>query len=69
VPVSFVVGTDGTVSDAKIEKSANGRQDMEDEALRVISMMPRWKPAMQNGQPVAVRLYLSVPFFINVDEE
>jgi TonB family protein len=69
VPTSFVVGTDGVVSGAKIEKTAPGREEIEKEAIRLIYAMPNWKPAMYNGQPVAVRLYISIPFFIDMDEE
>ncbi len=69
VYTSFVVGTDGIVSDAKIEKSGGSREDMEKEAIRLIYAMPNWKPAMLNGQPIAVRLYLAIPFFIDMNEE
>ncbi len=69
VYTSFVVGTDGVVSGAKIEKSGGSREDMEKEAIRLIYAMPLWKPAMFNGQPLAVRLYIAIPFFIDMNEE
>ncbi|HTA27483.1 MAG TPA: energy transducer TonB, partial [Bacteroidia bacterium] len=69
VSTSFVVGTDGTVSSAKVEKINTGREDLEKEAIRLINAMPAWKPAMLNGQPIAVRLYLAIPFFIDMNEE
>lgn len=29
--------------------------DLDGEAIRVISIMPKWKPGMQKGQPVRVK--------------
>ena len=66
---SFVVGKDGYISDIRIEKSTNGGEEFNRESIRVINAMPKWKPALQNGKPVAVRLFITIPFFINVDEE
>ena len=68
VSVSFVVGTDGSVTGTRIDKKDPGRTEMEQEALRVINAMPKWKPAIQNGTPIAERIYLAIPFFMNVDE-
>ena len=34
------------------------------EALRVVKSMPAWKPGMQSGKPVAVRMTLPVAFKI-----
>ncbi|WP_190300449.1 TonB family protein [Rufibacter hautae] len=50
VVVSFVVEVDGSVSDPKVIKSLSIGLDAE--AVRVIRLMPRWKPAMLNGKPV-----------------
>jgi len=42
VVVSFVINKDGTISNAKVERSAHKLLDAE--ALRVVGLMPRWKP-------------------------
>jgi len=68
VYTSFLVTTNGKIADARIEKKGHQRAEFEEEALRVINAMPKWKPAMLNGKPVAIRLYLAIPFFLNVDE-
>lgn len=69
VQTSFVVEANGKISDARVEKKGHTRPELEAEALRVINAMPKWKPAMQNGKPIAVRLYISVPFFLDADEK
>ena len=60
VVVSFVVNTKGQAVDARIVKSRN--PEMDAEALRVVSQMPAWKPAMENGLPVNVERRISIPF-------
>ncbi|MBS1687738.1 MAG: energy transducer TonB [Bacteroidetes bacterium] len=57
VIVRFVVNEDGTVSDARVMQGIGGGCD--EEAIRVINSMPKWKPGKQNG--VAVKVYCSVP--------
>jgi TonB family protein len=58
--ISFNILKDGSVSDVKVEKSADPSLDKE--AVRVVKMMPRWNPGKQNGKPVAVHMTLPVNF-------
>lgn len=60
VIVSFIVEPDGSISNLTILKS--GTSMLDEEALRVVSSMPRWKPGLQNGKPVRVRMSLPVIF-------
>ena len=60
VLVSFVVEIDGTVSGLEVVKSVNPSLDQE--ALRVLSMMPNWKPGTQRGRPVRVKYTVPVNF-------
>ncbi len=60
VIVEFVVATDGTVGNAKVMRSISPELDAE--ALRVISVMPKWKPGKQNGKAVRVKYTLPVTF-------
>ena len=60
VYISFIVNTDGTVSDIKIKKGIGGGCD--EEALRVIKLMPKWKPGSLNGKPVMVSFILPISF-------
>lgn len=63
VYVSFVVGKDGTINDAKVLRGISA--DCDKEAVRVVQMMPRWKPGKQNGKAVFVRFNLPIKFKLN----
>jgi TonB family protein len=60
VIISFVVETDGTLTELKI---AGGIGDgCDEEALRVVGMSPPWTPGMQNGRPVRVAYSVPIAF-------
>src|SRR5688500_6422737 len=60
VHVSFIVSKTGQISDVKILRGIMTECDRE--AIRVIQMMPAWKPGKQNGRPVNVRFILPLKF-------
>ena len=60
VIVQFVVGIDGTVSNVKLMRPVNPLLDQE--ALRVISAMPKWTPGKQDGKAVAVKYTMPITF-------
>ena len=60
VSCSFVVGKDGTISDAEVIRSVNPALD--EEALRVINSMPVWTPGKQRGKAVNVKYTVPVTF-------
>ena len=60
VIVQFVVEKDGSVTDVSIAKSVEPSLDKE--AIRVVSIMPRWNPGKQNGSPVRVKYTVPVMF-------
>ncbi|GAB3660683.1 hypothetical protein GCM10027594_30950 [Hymenobacter agri] len=57
---SFTVGTDGQVSDAQIVKSLHPRFDAE--VLRVVRLLPQFKPGKQMGESVAVSFTVPITF-------
>lgn len=57
VIVSFIINKDGSVTDLKISKSANPLLDKE--AMRVMKMMPKWKPGMDRNK--VCRTMIAVP--------
>lgn len=63
VYISFIVRKDGSITDV-IKKpgtqSVGGGCD--EEAVRVVKLMPKWKPGMQNGDTVNVAMILPVKF-------
>ncbi|MFN2438338.1 MAG: energy transducer TonB [Chitinophagaceae bacterium] len=60
VVVQFVVNADGDVNDFQIKQSAGPFYD--GEVLRVLKRMPKWKPAIKNGQPADDVVTQSVTF-------
>lgn len=62
--ISFVIEKDGSVSSAKIMRGIGGGCD--EEALRVVKAMPKWKPGMMKGKPV--RVYYVLPVFFKLEE-
>jgi len=60
VVVSFVVETDGRISNEKVESSLDEASDKE--ALRVIGTSPRWIPALQEGEKVRSAYQIKLNF-------
>jgi hypothetical protein len=60
VQVSFIVESDGTISSEKVENSLDKVSDKE--ALRVIKLSPKWKPALQNGEKVRSAYRIGINF-------
>jgi len=60
VDVQFVVDKDGSLTDVKAIKGIGAGCDAE--AVRVLQNAPRFKPGMQNGRPVLVRMVVPVNF-------
>jgi protein TonB len=63
VLVSFVINKNGTASDFQVVRGIGAGCD--EEAIRVIKLMPSWKPGRQNGQPVKVKLVVPFLFKLN----
>ena len=60
VTVQFVVGKDGSIGNVGILRGVDPNLDAE--AIRVISSMPKWKPGTQKGEPVNVKYTVPVMF-------
>ena len=60
VIASFVVEKDGSISDIKILKGVD--QYIDQESIKVIKAMPKWKPGKQMGKKVRVRQILPLKF-------
>ena len=58
VLVGFVVNEDGTISDIKLLKA--DRENFNNQALKAVRAMPKWKPGSNDGHNVKVRL--EIPF-------
>ena len=60
VMVRFYVDTDGSITNFAIVQS--GGKQYDNEVIRVLKKMPKWKPAVQNGVPVSVSFTQPVTF-------
>ncbi len=60
VLVKFIVNKDGSVSDVKVVQGIGGGCDQE--AVRVVKLMPKWKPGTQNKIPVSCYFTLPIKF-------
>ena len=60
VILQFVVNKDGSIVDVVVARSVDPY--LYKEAVRVVNMMPKWKPGKQRGKPVRVKFTLPVTF-------
>ena len=58
--VQFIVNKDGTISDVELLNPAG--YGFDEEAIRVIKAMPKWKPGRQAGRNVSVYFILPINF-------
>ena len=62
--VNFIVEPDGSVSDIRVLRGIGGGCD--EESVRVVKSMPKFKPGMQNGE--AVRVSYTVPVIFRLED-
>ncbi|MBS1521716.1 MAG: TonB family protein [Bacteroidetes bacterium] len=60
--LSFIVETDGHLSNIKVERGVGSGLD--EEALRVLRIAPAWKPGIQNGHKVRVMYNIPINFVL-----
>jgi len=60
VYIKFIVFEDGSINNAGIERGIGGGCDQE--ALRVVNIMPKWNPGLQRTKPVKVQMIMHVNF-------
>ena len=58
--IEFVVEKDGTLTDFNVIRSLN--KECDEEAIRVLKTMPKWKPGMERGKPIRVKYTVPVVF-------
>ncbi|HCW07370.1 MAG TPA: hypothetical protein DGG95_08400 [Cytophagales bacterium] len=65
--VKFIVEPDGSITNVMLSRGFDGACDRE--AVRLISIMPKWKPGMQGGRPVRQAYTIPVRFRLDVWEQ
>ncbi|MDY0215711.1 MAG: energy transducer TonB [Bacteroidales bacterium] len=63
VYVTFVVEPSGNITNIKILRGIGGGCD--EEALRVVRQMPKWKPGKQRGKSVRVQFNMPIRFVLS----
>ena len=63
VYVTFVIDERGRVADVKVLRGIGGGCD--EEAIRVVKMMPPWNAGKQSGKPVRVQFNMPIKFTLN----
>ena len=58
--VTFIVEKDGSLSNVKVMRGIGAGCD--EEAVRVIKLMPKWTPGLEKGKPVKVQFVLPIQF-------
>ena len=61
VIVSFVVEPDGSITNIKVAKSSKF-SILDEEALRVVNLMPKWKPGKIHGRAARVQFQMPITF-------
>ena len=67
VYVSFTIGRDGTVKNVTLLRGIGSGCD--EEALRVINLMPKWNPGQKDGRAVAVQYNLPINFTLGEEKQ
>lgn len=62
VYLNFVVDTVGKIDSIKVVRGVHPLLDAE--AIRVIKLMPDWKPGLQRGKPIRVKYNLPLKFYL-----
>lgn len=65
VVVGFIVNEDGSLSDFSIKKSVS--KGIDKESLRVVRLLPKFKPGKQQGKPVKVQYLLPIMFKLSTN--
>ncbi|MFC5410475.1 TonB family protein [Larkinella bovis] len=65
--VQFTVGKTGDITDLRVKKGIGSGCD--EEAVRVVSQMPRWKPGIQNGETVSAQYVLPIHFALEKEQK
>ena len=60
VIVNFIVEKDGSLSNITVKRGLGSGCD--EEAVRIINSMPKWKPGKQKGKEVRTRIMIPVTF-------
>ncbi len=61
--IGFVINKKGKLEDVELERGVHNSLD--NEAIRVIKLIPDWIPGKQRGKPVSVKFVIPIKFKLN----
>lgn len=68
--VAFTIEKDGSLTDIRIlERGIMNTVNYNNEALRLVGIMPKWTPATEFGRPISLRMYAPIVFEIKKKTE
>lgn len=67
VYVTYVIEKSGKVTDVRVLKGVD--EELDKEAVRVISEMPKWKPGMEKGKPVRVQITQPIDYKLDTNKK
>jgi TonB family protein len=65
--VTFVIEADGSITDVKVLRGFD--KSCDEEAVRVIKLMPKWNPGMQSGKTVRTQFNIPINFKLDTDKD
>ena len=66
VLVDFIIDEKGEVQDVKVSRGIH--QVLDDEAVRVVSASPKWRPGRHHGKKAKVAMTIAVDFKLSKDK-
>ncbi len=60
VLIQFTIDREGSVRDIVIKKGI--REDIDNEAIKIVARMPKWTPGYQNDKPIPVNYILPLNY-------
>lgn len=64
VVVQFIIEPTGQITNITVSKTVRGSK-LDEEAVRIVKLMPTWEPAIRKGQPIRSMFTLPVEFRFN----
>jgi len=65
--VTFVVEKNGKITGIRVIRGVD--EELDKEAVRVVSEMPKWKPGIQKGNPVRVQFNVPIVYRLDSDKD
>ena len=62
VRVQFIIEEDGSICDAIVKRPLG--YGLDEEAIRVVNLMPKWKPTLNGSKPLKIKYTLPIKFLL-----